>query len=539
MLDDALGFEGGLAVDFGSAPRLHPVPAARGASAAGPQALELSMASLRDVERDDKRILDAREASALSLTERRYRDEAERLVRMQQVRLGAARQARIAAEQAAVEQAASLALAEAEQLAQAEAALSNASAAVRQARNELERLARIEGECRTRADAQRSRAVQARLAARALSLRHAAVNAAPGMDTSSADGFMSGGAAGPAEAAGGPETGGFAPTMLQVPDDSAGATGATPKAPILTVVPLDRPAWGEAANRPRMGTVLVEGQRLTPVDVEVVLMHQAAQRRRFGEIAVSLGLLEVSDVVWALRRQRPDGNAAGGRGASPLPEALVMRDRPDSPAAAVIRRIASQLGERLEAQPTREALSIVSAAVGDGKSTVAANLALAMAERGRRVLLIDTDLVRSRMALMLPGLERSKGLSGVLAGRQRLADAIVPVPMTWPVPMPSGQAAPTLPHVLPAGENLGDPNQLASLPTFSKLLEKVVAHYDQVLLDTPAATHGSGALRLACLTGPALVVARPGHTRTAELDALTRSLSQAGATVMGVVMNSH
>lgn len=509
--------------------------AGAGASAAAPEWNDDALR--RRIERADAAATGAQTGSrpASEAAARRARAAIDADAQLQQAQLESARRARTAAERDALSRAEALAAAEAERLAAAEAELSAAVAATREARAELERVRRVELECRQRADAQRAVTVQARMIHRTLAQRRQAAAAAYDPTASApVDGApATASAADTPDAAAGPtrpsrpvasDATGFAPT---VPGD-----GAEPGPPILTLLPSDPSLRGEAANRPRMGTVLVEGQRLTPVDVEVVLMHQAEKPRRFGEIAVSLGLLEISDVVWALRRQRPhpQGDAGGALPAGSA-EPLVLRDRPDSPTAAVIRDIARQLVERRAGPAPRRALGIVGVGVGEGRSTVAANLAMAMAEQGQRVLLVDTDFTRSRMKQLLPGLSASQGLGGVLAGRTLLDDAIAR-PVGWS-PQPREL------HVLPAGDSLGDPAQLARLPAFQSLLETLVERYDQVLLDTAAASQGPGALQLACRAGAALVVARPGHTRSRELDHLTASLREGGATVLGVVMNSH
>lgn len=424
------------------------------------------------------------------------------------------------------------ALLESERLDEAEAALAAADAAVRDAEQSLQQLRRAQSEQRLRTDAQRGRTIQARLMARSMSLRHARLEptaARPGPD----DPRDAQSAVTSALEADAP---GFQPTLPL--GDTETTRAVLREASILTVLPTQRRQWADAANRPRVGKVLVEGQRLTALDVEMVLMHQSTQQRRFGEIAVALGLLEAADVIWALRHQQPE-KATGVPGTGPSAEGdlLVLRDEPGSAAARVIRDIAGQLVERRRGTPGGQALAIVSASVGDGKSTLAANLSMALAERGKRVLLVDSDFEGSRIHQLLPSLPPSGGLAAVIRGEQRMAEAVVQ-PRAWrSADLHHGF------HLLPAARpGAGQPlpsAEVARSGRYARMVERAVQHYDFVLLDAPAASRGAATRRLARLAATALVVARPGRTPNASLDSLTLELRRAEAAVLGVVMNSH
>jgi protein-tyrosine kinase len=172
----------------------------------------------------------------------------------------------------------------------------------------------------------------------------------------------------------------------------------------------------------------------------------------------------------------------------------------------------------------------VSVGTGDGRTYFAANLALALAQMGRRTLLIEADLRGPRLAGMLPGMDRSTGLSGVLTGRQRLADAI-----SMPVGLPNSANL----FVLPAGDVLREPLELLQQPSFTLLLDKVAAHFDHVLIDTPAVSNWVDARLVTSRAGTALLVARPDQTRMADLDRLMRTFRRSGAEIAGVVMNPH
>ncbi len=413
--------------------------------------------------------------AAIDAAAGRMADETEH--HAEQARLAQARRERLQAESAARERAEQQARLDAERLAQAEQALNAAAAEAERARAEEARLREAAAELRRRAE-------QASEAARSLGQRQAQAH----------------GPAAPVAAA----------------------------APAAEAAPAPAPAPASAAAR--LGEVLVAGQRLKPVDVEVVLMHQASQNRRFGEIAVNLGLVAVADIEWALRRQPPRPAPAGLLPAGlPASDELVLAHAPSGDAAHVIRDIAGHLMRGPAA--ARGVFAVVGVDVGEGKTYLAANLAVALAQAGRRTLLIEGDLRRPRLASIFPVATASRGLAGVLCGHQRLADAIV---------MPAGLTnTPTL-HLLPAGSSEAEPLELLQLQAFEVLLERVAGHFDQVVIDTPATRHwGADTRLLAALAGQSLVVGRPGRTRMDELDRLLGSLRRGGSAIAGVVMNAH
>jgi capsular exopolysaccharide synthesis family protein len=109
--------------------------------------------------------------------------------------------------------------------------------------------------------------------------------------------------------------------------------------------------------------------------------------------------------------------------------------------------------------------------MGDGKSTLIANLAVAIAQSGRTVLLVDADLRRPRLHRVF-GLPARKGLAQVIEGAAELAEAVRP------------SVVPNL-SVLPCGARPSNPAELLTLPRFADLLEELRDSYDFVLLDSP------------------------------------------------------
>ena len=271
-----------------------------------------------------------------------------------------------------------------------------------------------------------------------------------------------------------------------------------------------------------IGMVLIEAGRLTPDGAERILRLQREEGLRFGDAAIRLGLLSVADVQFALSRQFHYPYLA--RGHSAVSEELVAAYDPFGTRAESLRALRSQLTLRwFDNDPARKALTIVSAARKEGRSFVAANLAVVFAQLGERTLLIDADLRHPRQHELF-GLQNHVGLSAVLAGRGG--------PETV-------QHVPSLPKlsVLPAGALPPNPQELLAGPIFPELLHQLAEQVDVILLDSPAAADTADAQILAVRSGAALIVARTNATRMWRVQGVTDSVVQARATIVGSVLN--
>src|ERR1043165_6661994 len=113
--------------------------------------------------------------------------------------------------------------------------------------------------------------------------------------------------------------------------------------------------------------------------------------------------------------------SANGRALAPITAAgppLAVLAEPHSPAAEAYRSLAANL-QFAYADRQLQTIGITSAAQGEGKSTTVANLAVALAQSGRRVIVIDADLRRPGQHTLF-GLPRDEGLATVLAGEEGL-----------------------------------------------------------------------------------------------------------------------
>ena len=279
---------------------------------------------------------------------------------------------------------------------------------------------------------------------------------------------------------------------------------------------------GPAVADRSIGSIIAETRHLTADQVEKVLQYQRAKGIRFGEAAIALGYASADDVLFALSQQFHYPYAAEGqRRANPE---LVALNQPFGVQAESFRAIRSQIMMRLfnEGQE-RCALAVVSPDSGDGKSFFSANLAITLAQLGGRTLLVDADMRGPRQHQVF-GIPNNAGLSGILSGRAE-AKVIQQVP-----------GVPSL-FVLPVGITPPNPLELVERPAFGLLIRELLAKFDHVLVDTPAAQYGSDCAVIAARCGAALVIARQHKSRVARLEELVSNLAETPAKLAGVIFN--
>lgn len=169
-----------------------------------------------------------------------------------------------------------------------------------------------------------------------------------------------------------------------------------------------------------------------------------------------------------------------------------------------------------------QVVSVTSSLAAEGKSTVAANLAVALAETGR-VLLVDADLRRPSVATVL-GLEGAAGLTTVLVGEAEPADVV----QEW------GAAGL---HVLTAGALPPNPSELLGSPAMAALLARLRGEYDHVVLDTAPVLPVADAAILSRVVDGTLVVANVTRVRRHQLTETLTGLDRLGGRTLGVVLN--
>jgi capsular exopolysaccharide synthesis family protein len=239
-------------------------------------------------------------------------------------------------------------------------------------------------------------------------------------------------------------------------------------------------------------------------------------------------------VLYALARQLLDTRIRTERDVervteSPVVGSVQRRDRatgiallaaPRSAAAEGYRRIRANL-EFADVDTPIRSLAVTSALPGEGKTTTAVNLALALREHSSSVLLVDADLRRPTIA-QTTGLEGAVGLTTVLVGAVGIEDAVQP----W-----AGGV-----DVLTSGSVPPNPNQLLGSAAMAALMADLTDRYEFVVLDTPPILPAADALTLAHLTDGALLVTRVRATRRAQLAEAADALDAVHARTLGVVL---
>jgi receptor protein-tyrosine kinase len=193
-----------------------------------------------------------------------------------------------------------------------------------------------------------------------------------------------------------------------------------------------------------------------------------------------------------------------------------------SPRGEAFRMLRTNL-QYLDLDNPPKSLVITSAIAGEGKTSTSTNLAVALAQAGRRVLLIDGDLRRPRVAALL-GLESSVGLTTVLVGRTKLEESIQRH-------QPSGV------YFLAGGPTPPNPTEVLQSQATHDLLAKLRAAYDAVIIDAPPLLPVADAAILGTAADGAILVTRHGKTHRAELEAASQRLEKVGARLFGTVVN--
>ncbi len=222
-----------------------------------------------------------------------------------------------------------------------------------------------------------------------------------------------------------------------------------------------------------------------------------------------------------LRQQLP--TVAGGRGGGSALQGLAILTRPTSAMAESFRTLLTSVILSMAPHPP-QVLLVTSSIAGEGKTTTATNLAVALAQRGEPTVLIDADLRHPRIADSLD-LSNGAGLAGFLTGAHNLQKALVPFP-----------AVPSL-RVMAAGPKPPNPTQLLSSTVMESLLKELRNQFRFVVIDSPPLLPVADTMILSTFVDGVIFVVASGVTVRGAVTRARRILHNSGANLLGIVFN--
>lgn len=293
---------------------------------------------------------------------------------------------------------------------------------------------------------------------------------------------------------------------------------------VVMAAALETPDLGARPN----AQVVVQQRAGVPAD------PVSPKKSRILAVAAVAGLL--LGLLAALLRDRLDGTISRREvvesitGVGVIGDIPISDGRQDGPVLAfgtddrmtadAFRELRVNL-QSLEVSPGPRVILISSPAAAEGRTTTAVNLALALGEAGRSVVIVDGDLRRPAVAATL-GLDAGPGLSAVLSGETELDDAL-------------RATRAQLVSALPAGDPPGSPTELLGKDLARRTFENLGDRFDYVVIDSPPLTVKDAGL-LASYAEGVVIVVRYGSSQRRQLSEAVATLRRGGARVIGAVV---
>jgi receptor protein-tyrosine kinase len=298
-----------------------------------------------------------------------------------------------------------------------------------------------------------------------------------------------------------------------------------------------------AIHEEELSSVLVAHYQLSDEQLDRIREAALATTMGFGEAAVQIGVVtqreldaaiaavrrraserDVSIVESAMRRrtQARDVTVRNLPQVSPGSELILAHD-PHNPRSERIRALRTAMLLMDDTPTQAHTVALLSPGSGEGRSLLAAELAIAFSQLRRRTLLIDADLRNPRQQVLF-GAENAWGLAQTLA-------------LGGP---PQMLAVEKLSHLslLTSGPTVPNPLELLSDGRFGRMLADWRYDYDFIVIDTPPVSKYADGLAIATSAGRALVLSRAAVTARRDMKDMMRRLGSTQARVMGAVLSN-
>ncbi|SDM44473.1 polysaccharide biosynthesis tyrosine autokinase [Microbacterium azadirachtae] len=298
---------------------------------------------------------------------------------------------------------------------------------------------------------------------------------------------------------------------------AAPAEGDPAGAAVVALVPGDTAVLPSAPSSPNLRLNLLLGALIgLALGIAWALVRSTVDKRIRSAAAVEstydvsvVGTLPVDDVL-------------AGAGRRLISTSSARADNEHLRLAEALRELRTNI-QFLHVDDPPRVIVLTSPVPGDGKSTVVANLALAIAESGRRVVLVDGDLRRPTVAESF-GVSGAAGLTDVLVGSAQIGQVLQRT--AWHRNL----------YLLTSGTVPPNPSELVGTQVMRDLLRELSEHAI-VLVDAPPLLPVTDGAILANQADGAIVVVRAGRTHIDELGKALSNLAKAGAVALGIVIN--
>jgi capsular exopolysaccharide synthesis family protein len=290
----------------------------------------------------------------------------------------------------------------------------------------------------------------------------------------------------------------------------AQVSGAVDMSAVVLVTPAQTPASPSSPKPARDALLgLVAGLVL---GLSVAFLRESIDDRLTSkeatEHAGGAPVLAMTQLLSSPRRQQP---------------LVISVAEPTSPAAESYRSLRTSLQFARQEQKLRSVL-VTSPGVGEGKTSLLANLGVVFAQAGERVVLVSSDLRRPMLGALF-GLSEEVGLTSALLGQRTLMEAVLPVPGFDGL------------SLLPAGPVPSNPTEMLNSTNAENMFQELRDHFDLVLMDSPPVLPVTDASILSRYADATLLLAAAGQTRRADLHRTAERLNQVGGTILGIVLN--
>jgi protein-tyrosine kinase len=288
-------------------------------------------------------------------------------------------------------------------------------------------------------------------------------------------------------------------------------------------------------------TALLARFKLSPEKTKAVQDLMSHESLNFADAALRLGFVtqeQIDDIlIWAKHRQTAESGGlietairkisdnrqvvlAQGEMVRPGRQLILAHDA-DNPRSEKIRALRTELLLLSEASSGANTIALLSACAGEGRSQLAAELAISFSQLGRRTLLVDADLRQPKQHILF-GSTNENGLAEAISRNQK----------AWFHPV---NGLPQL-SLLTSGSTPPNPLELLSDGRFSRILQDWRKAFEFVILDTPPVKDYADGLAIATLAGRVIVLGRGQHTSFSETRELLRRLASTQSQILGAVM---